>query len=364
MNKIRILQVIGGLDMGGAETFLMNVLRKIDREKFHFIYLCYGEKKFDYEDEAQKLGAEIVRIREPKPTFDFELIRLIKEVIKENEIDIVHAHTYYNSVYAAIAAKQTKVPFIAHSHNTKSDTKNNLAKRIYYSISKKMINAYSNQKIACGNEAGKAFYTGRFTVLENGIDMMKFCYSKEKRKVIRKKMGIKDGELLLGHVGRFNEVKNHLFLVKIIEEAKNKKMNVKIIMVGDGPLKEEIKKTVVNNSLNDYVIFIPKTKDVSSLYSAMDLFVFPSLFEGLPMVLMEAQANGLKILASNTIDKDSNISGNVHFLPIDSTDTWIKSIQIAKNKYNRKVSDKLLNSNYNIDKCVQKLENIYFEELK
>lgn len=355
-NQITVLHVIGGMNMGGAETFLMNIYRAIDRNKYKFIFLCYGNDRYDYEKEIKKLNGIIVRIKKPKPIFDPSQINIIKKIIKQYNIDVVHAHTYYNSMYAVIAARKMKVSkIIVHSHNTKSGKKLNLIQKTYIKISKQIINHKDVIKLACGKDAGDALFTDKFSVIENGIDINKYLYSKENRNDIRGELGIPKKAIVIGHVGRFFPVKNHKFIISVFSKLKDKKYI--LLLVGDGPLKKNIEDRSKQYKIEERIIFTGNRHDINKIYSAMDIFVFPSLYEGLPVSLIEAQANGLKILASNKIDKSCNIEGRISFIEINNVDKWKSAILNCET--NRIDPNKLKKSDYDINNTVKKMEKYY-----
>lgn len=361
MKKIKILEVIGSMDMGGAETFLMNVLRNIDRKKFELIFLCYGNKKFDYEEELVSLGGKIVRISKPTGNI-FKNIKQIKDIIRNNNIDVVHCHTYFNSMYALIAAKQCKIKKrITHSHNTVSEKNPSIIKKIYFSLSKIVIDFYSTDFLACGKEAGEAlfFKNKKFQVIDNGIILEKFYYNKNLREEKRKELKLPNDYQIIGHVGRFEEAKNHSFLIDLFDEYQKKNKKTLLLLIGDGSLRPSIEKKIKEKKLNNKVILLSKRSDVNELYNVMDLFLFPSLYEGLPVVLVEAQTNGLPIVASDTIDKESDYTNTISFLSLqDDFDSWMKTIEkrIKKRTDNRKMME---NSKYNIKNTVKQIEDIY-----
>ena len=366
MKKINVLQVIGGMNMGGAETFLMNVFRNIDRSKFEFYFLCYGSKKFDYEDEIYELGGHIIRIDMIGKKNILKSILKLKKIIKDYEIDIVHAHTYYNSMFAVWAAYKCNVKkIITHSHNTFSEPKPSGLKKIYFLIAKYIINKYSNFFLACGKEAGDALFykKNKYLIYYNGIELEKFVYDGNIRNEKRKELNIKEDEIIIGHVGRFEKVKNHEFILKIFLEFLKLNSNAKLILIGDGTLKEKVIQKSYESGINNKVIILGKREDVNLLYSAMDIFVFPSLFEGLPLTLIEAQTNGLPIIASNTIDANVNITHEIEFISLKSdASKWAMEIckKIGK-RYNYIGSIK--KSEYNMKENVFKLEEIYKEGL-
>ena len=356
---INVLQVIGGLNRGGAETFIMNVTRNIDKEKYKFYFLCYGYNHFDYEEEAKCLGSKIIKIPRPAKSFDVQTIRTIEKIITDNNIDVVHTHTLYNSMYAVIAARNKKVKtIITHSHNTVSETNPGLIKKAYFSISKIVINLFSTKKIACGIDAGRALYYGKkFQVINNGINIKQFQYSEKKRSRIRKQYGIKNDEILIGHVGRFEPVKNHAFIIKIAEILSHTHIKYKFILIGDGPEKNNIDTSIKDKQLQDKIILAGKCTNMDEMYSAMDIMVFPSLFEGMPVSMIEAQINGLKILASDRIDKRISFS-NITFLDISNAKTWASTIQNLDD-YKHIPPDKEKIKQYDIKNVVSELGKIY-----
>ena len=361
MKQVKILEVIGSMNMGGAETLLMNIFKNIDRKKFEMIFLCYGNQKFDYEDELTNLGGKIIRISKPTSNI-FKNVKQIKKVIKDNNIDVVHCHTYFNSMYALIAAKQCKIKKrITHSHNTISEKNPSILKKIYFFVSKLVINLYSTDFLACGKEAGEAlfFRNKNFRIIDNGIILDKFYYDSELREKKRKELNLPDGYQVIGHIGRFDEAKNHKFLVDLFDEYQKKHKKSILLLIGDGSLRPSIEKRIEEKNLKNKVFLLSKREDVNEIYNAMDLFLFPSLYEGLPVVLIEAQTNGLAIVASDTIDKDSDSTNTISFLSLqDSKDVWITEIEkrIGKRTDNRKLME---NSKYNIKNTVKQIEEIY-----
>lgn len=361
MKKIKILEVIGSMDMGGAETLLMNILRNIDTSKFELYFLCYGNKIFDYEKELKKIGGTIIKI--PTPSFNvFQNINQIKKVIKSNNIDVVHCHTYYNSMYALIAAKKTKVKKrITHSHNTKSEEHANILKKMYYCISKIIINFYSTDFLACGNDAGKAlfFKKKKFKIIDNGIILSRFYYSNTLRDEKKKELKISDNRKVIGHVGRFEEAKNHKFLIDIFGEYVKEHQDTILLLIGDGSLHDEIEQQIKKNKIEDNVKLLSKRSDVNELYNIMDLFLFPSLYEGLPVVLIEAQTNGVPIVASDTIDKEADFTNSISFISLNENHKlWLEEInkKIGKRNDNRARIEK---SKYNIKNTVKQIEQLY-----
>lgn len=326
----KVLHVIGGMNRGGAETFLMNVLRSIDRNKFEFIFLCYGDKKFDYEDEITHFGGRIVRTPDVKDVGILANIQNLRRIIAEYNIDVVHAHTYYNSLFSLIAATLSGVRLrIVHSHSTQSEPNPSLAKRVYFLVSKIGIEMFANKFVACGNDAGRALYMQwrKFQVINNGINVKDFVYDQANRNSIRTELGIDKDVTVLMHAGRFAEVKNHDFLIDTFAEYQKYDPKSQLILVGDGPLRKKMEDKVEKLNISNAVKFLGLRSDVYKIYSAADAFVFPSIFEGLPVVLVEAQANGIKCIISDAVDKNVKVTDSVIFYSLSAgPKTWARHI--------------------------------------
>ncbi len=364
MKKIRVLHVIAGMNMGGAETFLMNVFRNINRSKFEFYFLCYGTKKFDYENEIKELGGHIIRMKLHGFVNFWKNISAIKKIIKENKIDVVHAHTYFNSMFAIYAAHECNVKrIITHSHSTFSESNPSIIKKVYFCIAKYIINKYSNIYLACGKDAGESLFykKNKFSIIYNGIDLDKFIFNRNMREEKRKELKIKDDEFVIGHIGRFDKVKNHNFILQIFDEFLKLKPNTKLILVGDGILKNEIKNKANELGIKNNVFFLGKRKDVNCLYSAMDVLLFPSLFEGLPITLIEAQTNGLPIVASDSIDSNVNITNEIDFFSLNNdASEWATELS-KKIGIRYDYIENIKRSEYNMKDNIFKLEKIYKE---
>lgn len=358
---MRVLQVNYKMDIGGIENFLMNICRNIKEKDIQFIFLTYNNYKFDYEDELLKMNYKIIKISNPNKVNLFKHINEIYKVIKEEKIDVVHCHTYFNSAYVMIAAKMAKVKIrIVHSHTTYGLKKDNVFKRIKWNISRILINNLSTKRIACSTEAGKSLFGNKcFEIIENGINVKEFYYDNKVRKIYREKLKLNKDEFVIGHIGRFDYPKNHTFLLEIFEKILTIRQDSKLILVGSGDLQDEIKKITVKKNLENKVIFLGNRRDVNKILNAFDVFIFPSLYEGLPLTLVEVQANGVPILVSNNVSKEIQLTEYIHFLSLkDGALKWAKTAISLNNK--RKNSKLILeDSKYNIDNVISKLVKIY-----
>ena len=206
----------------------------------------------------------------------------------------------------------------------------------------------------------KIFNKGKVNILNNAIDLDKFKYNEELRKQKRKELNISDDTIVIGHIGRFVAQKNHRFLIEIFNDLHKINNNTKLLLIGQGPLEDEMKNLTNKYKISDYVIFLGQRNDVNDLYNAMDIFALPSLYEGLGMVLIEAQCSGIKCIASSVVPKDVCITENINFLDFDS-ENWVNYLKGLDNKYSRKAKFNELVNKYDIKKEALKLNQMYLE---
>lgn len=356
---IRILHIVTYMGRGGLETMIMNYYRNIDRSKVQFDFLTHRQERWDYDDEIEKLGGKIYRLPRLNP-FSPSYLKALDGFFKEHkEYKIVHCHQDCLSGIPLKYAKKNGVPFtIAHSH---SSNQNKDLKYLVKLAAKKNICKYSDYLFACGKEAGEwMFKTSDFEILNNAIDTKKYIYNKEKSLKIKEDLGITD-KFVIGHVGRFRKEKNHDFIIDIFKEVCEKEPNSILLLVGDGPLEEEIKKKVNSLGLEDKVKFLGARDNVNDLMQAMDVFLMPSLYEGFGIVLMEAQASGLKCVISDSIPTDAIITQKVKRLSLDDDiSTWVKEILSNKSERKEGIED-IEKSKYDIKSNAKWLENFYIE---
>ena len=362
---IRIAQIIGKGVGGGIESVVMNYYRHIDRDKIQFDFFFDEDSKTIPRDEIEKLGGRVIII--PPYQKLFKYIKTLKKIFKENKYKIVHSHINTLSIFPLYAAKKAKVPVrIAHSHSTtnKKEFKRNIFKLVLRPFSK----VFATHYMCCSEHAGrwlfgnKTYDQGKVYLLNNAIDLENFKYNEKIRNKIRKELNIKEDTLVIGHVGRFMKQKNHSYIIDLFKELHTKNNNYKLLLIGEGPLKEEILEKVSNLGLKNYVIFLGQKNDVNNYYQAMDIFLFPSLYEGLGMVYVEAQVSGLASIASQEIPQVAKVSDKAYFISLDEpTKTWIDTIENLDTT-NRKVDLSIIKKlGYDIKIEVKKLECMYLE---
>lgn len=361
IEPIRILHIVTYMGRGGLETMIMNYYRSIDRSKVQFDFLVHREERADYDDEIESLGGRIYRIPKLNP-FSISYLKSLDSFFREhNEYRIVHCHQDCLSSIPLKYAKKHGVPFtIAHSHNANQDRN---FKYLIKMIAKKSITKYADYLFACGNEAGKwMFNTDDFKVLNNAIDTNLYTYNEEIAKQIREELGIRD-KFVVGHVGRFNPQKNHKFIIDVFKEIKRIKNDSVLLLVGDGELRQDIELMVSNMNLRDDIKFLGIRDDVNNLMQAMDAFLFPSLYEGIGIVLIEAQSSGLKCIISDTIPKDGILTDNVEYLNLNDDPTyWAKKVLNFSVGYERfELKDEIEKAGFDIKSNTKWLEEFYMK---
>ena len=354
---IRVAQVIGMAVDGGTESVWMNYYRHLDRTKIQFDFLVENESNIINKKEIESMGGRVVII--PPYTNPFKYMKELKKIFKENHYDIVHSNMNAMSVFTLRAAKKAGIKVrIAHSHSTsnKKEWKKNILKNLLRPFSK----VYATHYLACSELAGrwlfgnKTFDKGLVKIVANAIDYDRFKFNESYREEIRNKYSLNDS-YVVGHIGRFMTQKNHKFVVEVFKGILELNPKSKLLLIGDGPLKPEIQSLVNELNLADNVVFAETRLDVEKYYSAMDMFIFPSLYEGLGMTAVEAQINGLKCVVSTNLPKDVEISDNIRFMNLDEDlSNWSKSC------INKDRTDKLMiNRKYSIDENVNLIIEMY-----
>lgn len=355
----KILHVVGAMNIGGAETFLMNVLRNINRDEYEFIFLCYIEGDYDYAEELNRLGCKVLRIPDTRITNPLGFVKQIENMIIKEKINIVHSHVDFTSGYAMLAAKNAGINMrIAHAHSASVTRSMNLLRHGWLKILRWLMNHYATERIACGEDAGKfMFGSNTFQIIRNGVDVTRFEFNAASRATIRHQLNIRANDTVFLHIGRFESVKNHDFLIDIFSRYYAHDRMARLILLGDGSLFNVIKKKVSELGLESAVQMLGKQTNTEDYYSASDLFIMPSLYEGLPVTLIEAQMNGLGCLVSDVIDRSVDY-GSVNFYSLQkNAEEWSGQINSIKRKH-LTVSEDLMNE-YDIKKVTNQLQEIY-----
>lgn len=356
---IRVAQVIGKWLGGGVESVIMNYYRNIDRTKIQFDFICDDDSKFIPYDEIRELGGRVYIIPSYKKLFSY--ISELRKVLRKNKYLIVHSHLSTLSIFPLYAAKRENVPIrIAHSHSTYSWKE--LSRTIIKFLLRPFSKVFATNYFACSKEAGE-FLFGKNTVkknkvhiMYNAIDIDKFRYNSVIRDCVRSKLNIDNNTVVLGHVGRFVKTKNHEFLIEVFAKYHSINPNSILILIGKGDLENIIRQKILDLNLSKSIIFLGYRNDINEIYQAMDIFLLPSLYEGLGMTLIEAQMSGLPCIASTNVPLESNICNLVKFVNLD-VDDWCNNIEKLVS-YNRSYVD-CTNSGYSIGTEAINLANTY-----
>lgn len=310
---IRIIHVIKVMNHGGAETMIMNFYRNIDRHKIQFDFLCMDSKVGDYEDEIIKMGGRIYKVSNPadgRIKNLSQIYKLLKKLKVEENLAGIHSHVSFYSGFINFVAWLAKIKLrISHSHTTNDTRKIKFIRKIYNISSKLLIKLFSNVKLACGEKAGKYLYgNSKFKIINNGTDLEKYASVTDNQcDKVKKELGILKDELVIGNVSRFEEVKNHNFFVDFAKELKNNGKDFKILLVGNGSLYNEFREKIKKEKIDKYFIMPGIRDDINVIMNIMDIFIMPSLYEGFPLVVVEALAAGTPCLLSDTISKETDI---------------------------------------------------------
>ena len=360
MEKVRVLQIVTYMGRGGLETMLMNYFRSIDRNKVQFDFLVHRNFEAAYDKEIQKLGGRIYHIPPLNP-FSRKYHSALDKFFSEHKYHIVHSHLDCMSAYPLSHAKKAGIPVrIAHAHSKSQDKNVKYPLKI---LSKTFIPQYATHLFAFGKEAGEWMFNGKdFQILRNAIDSRRYSYSDTVRQEIRKEFQIQD-KFVIGHVGRFSPPKNHEFIVEIFNNLQKKRPNSILFLVGDGKERGKIEEKVKLMNISDKVIFAGVRSDINRLLQGMDMFFFPSLYEGLGIAVIEAQASGLPCVISTEVPEEVMITDLVQRLPLtESFDKWVDALFKADNFSHRNgYTAAIKREGYDINDNARLLENFYLK---
>lgn len=360
---IRVLHAVVNMNRGGAETLLMNLFRNIDRTKVQFDFLTSKPGVFDEEIEA--LGGKIHRIPYISEVGQLgyrKALRLFFEA--HSDYQAVHSHMDKMSGFVLSAARKAGVPVrIAHSHNTRSE--GGMAARLFKWYAGTKIASAATDLIACSKAAAQWMFRGRSKqahILQNGIETERFSFDQVKRDHVRRELGISADAFVVGHVGRFLKQKNHVYLIELFADLCRTQQNAVLLLAGDGPLRGEIETRVRQLQLSSRVRFLGVRSDVDALLQGFDVFVFPSLHEGLPVTLIEAQGAGLPCIISSEITTEVDLGlGLVKFFPLHEPSVAMKHLSEAARKHLERTvpADALARKGYDIRSTARWVEAYY-----
>ena len=356
---VRILQCVNDMHRAGLETMIMNYYRNMDRDRIQFDFLTHRPERSDFDDEIENMGGRMYYAPRLYPQNYPSYFRWMYQFFKSHgEYQIVHSHIDAMSFLPLLAARISGIPVrIAHSHSTSIDREYKYILKQFYRME---LNSVANRRFACGEAAGKFLFRGKpFQIIPNAVDARRFWFDGGLREQKRRELGL-ENKFTVGHVGRFCYPKNHRFLIDIFRELRRRCPESVLLLAGVGEKEDEIKKYVLESGLQENVRFLENRSDVNELYQVMDVFVLPSLFEGVPMVGLEAQFSDLPCFFSDRVPTEVQFNEEVHFISLNSSaDQWAEAILKTKGRkrtYNR---TNILNSRFDIKVAYKILERQY-----
>ena len=369
---IRILQVVGRMDRGGAETWLMHVLQHIDRSRFHFDFLTHTQTKCAYDDEIQALGSSLALCENPKSPWAYRRLLNSRE-----RYDVVHSHLHHYSGFVLRCAAKAKIPArIAHSHSDtqRMDRKASMLRRAYLGVASGCIERYATHGLAASRAAAQALFgprwgaDSRFSVLHCGVDLDNFESDGLNRRDLCQEFGIRADALIFAHIGRFTEAKNHGFLIKIFARIRELEPRAVLLLAGEGELRAEVEQAIAGAGLEDSCRLIGVRNDVPRfLGGCVDALLLPSRWEGLPLVLIESQAAGVPCLCSDVITTEAvEISNLVLRMALaQPVEEWARAaLDIAQIRTCRRGSARpLRGTRFDIEVGVDRLEKLYSDSM-
>lgn len=357
---IRVLQMIGTLDVGGSQTMIMNLYRCIDRERIQFDFVLDHPEGLYFADEVKSLGGRIYTLAPFRGTNAGEVRRDWNNLLSTHpDYTVLHSHVRsYASLYLPVA-KRHGLKTIIHSHN--SSNGEGMAAVVKNAL-QRPLRDQADVLMACSTEAGEWLYgaracqSERFVFLPNAVDTARFAFDPEKRRAMRRELGL-EGRLVIGHVGRFHTQKNHSFLLDVFARVHALCPRSALLLVGEGGLQRDMAEKAVALGVGEDVLMTGNRSDVPELLSAMDRFAFPSLFEGLPVTLIEAQAAGLPCLISDVITRDVDVSPLVTRLPLGDVELWAQ--ELLRDRKRQDVRGDIIRAGFDIQSSTRFLSDLY-----
>lgn len=321
--------------MGGAETMVVTAAEALSGQcKMDF--LVFGDIRGELEERALALGGSILRMGSPRELGPIRFVKELTQILKRQEYNAVHSHINLASSWVMFAARRAEVPIrVAHSHNT-SEVGLGIHRRVYRWVSRRLLDAHSTNLVACSEEAGRhlfgqAWDTNRGIVILNGIDLERFLASGQSTRSMRAEWGLSEEDIAIGMVASFSTQKNHEFMLGVMAEDKACNGRGILVLIGDGDLRETIENQARSLDISDRVQFLGVRHDIPDILGALDLLAMPSLYEGLPVSLIEAQAAGLPSLVSDQVDRGSDLGlGLIKFLPLSDPNFWQRELAIPR----------------------------------
>lgn len=363
----RLLCLLSSMNAGGAEGFLMKVYRQLDKSRYQMDFCINVKDKCFYEDEILAMGGRIYRIPSKSENLK-EFKRQLTEIIKREGYDNVLRVTSSAMGFMDLKIAKKAGARVCCARSSNASDGNGLKAKVCHRLGRLLYNKYVDVKVAPSDLAAKytfgakAYENGKVTIIHNGVDLDVFKYCPEERNCIRNELSVPKDVKLVGHVGRFNEQKNHMFLLEIFQKMHSAAPNTVLLLVGKGELDGKIREKATELGISDSVIFAGVRSDVPHLLSAMDVFVFPSFYEGMPNTVIEAQATGLPCIIADTITKEADITGLVRYLPLGDADTWAKEALSAVSAERADTKSHFVTNKYDIGSVADEFAKYMYKD--
>lgn len=366
MEYTKVLIIAAKLHIGGAEKVARDIGLYADSEKYEFHYVVFGDEVGAYESQLLEKGCKVFHLAEPADNYG-KYISDLMTLMKEHRYHAVHAHTMFNCGLVMLAGKLSGVPVrIAHSHSALANG-SGLVKTVYEALMRGLILVCATDLVGCGIQAGKRLFgekawKKRGNLILNGVDIGAFAFDEQRRSVIRTAMGL-DKRFVMGHAGHLAEVKNQAFLLDLMPEMLKRRPDAALLLLGEGTDRPMLEQKIRDMGLENHVFMTGNVTNVADYLSAMDVFVFPSLFEGTPLSILEVQANGLPCVISDSVPPDVFLTDLIHPLSLqEPKNIWVDMILNQRRTDTQRYNEQLRGSDYAVEAAMEKIYTIYTRE--
>lgn len=359
---MKILEICAKLNIGGAQAVAANIAKYVD-ESIEFVYVVFGDDIGEYEAEIIAGGNRVIHIPSPD-SGKLQFFKNLTAIMKSEKFDLVHCHTMYSCGIVMLAAKLCRIHGrLSHSHTAKDEMPQTASRKLYKAIMRFLMRVCGNEWLACGIDAGnelygKKLFASRGKVIKNGIDISKYAFSEDNAKIIREKYGI-NGKFVVGHVGHYVSVKNQAFLIELMPEILKQNPNAVLLLFGEGSDREKLQNLIAAQHLEGYAHLMGNVDNINEVLSAFDVFAFPSLYEGTPLSLIEAQANCLPCIVSDRIPDDACLTEMITKLPLEKPKQWVKCLCGANRADFEMCANDIRNEYEDIQSSMKKLCEIF-----
>lgn len=367
MSKKRVLMIAAALRIGGAEKVAADIGLYVDPEQYEIHYVVFGDEIGAYEPELEARGCRVFHM--PEPSADYAVyLQNLKALIQTYHYDVIHAHTMFNIGWAMLVGSQCGVPVrVAHAHSSLAGH-GGVRVRLYETAMRRLILRHATDLVACGVEAGERLYgkqvfAQKGQLILNGIDTQRFAYNAEKRAAMRRVLGLED-RFVIGHAGHLAAVKNQMFLLDLMPSVLNRCPEACLLLLGEGEDRPALERKIRELRLEDHVHLTGNVRNVPDYLNAMDVFAFPSLYEGMPLSILEAQANGLPCVISERVPKDVFVTDLLQPLPLEAPRAWVEAICTAKRETPETYAALLAEMGFDTEAAMRKIYAIYNGESK